>query len=61
VALNIEIRRAATADASELSTIAFAAKRYWGYPEAWIDLWADQLTIDDGYIEANRVFVASSN
>ena len=58
--LNIDIRSAATADASELTAIAFAAKRHWGYPEAWIDLWADQLTVDDSYIEANRAFIATN-
>src|SRR5690606_19491917 len=54
----IKIRSAATGDASELTIIAFAAKWYWGYPEEWIALWADQLTVDGTYIEANRVFLA---
>ena len=57
--MNVEIGSAATADASELTAIAFAAKRHWGYPEAWISLWADQLTVDDRYIETNRVFIAT--
>jgi GNAT superfamily N-acetyltransferase len=58
-AVNIEIRSAEAVEASELTAIAFAAKRYWGYPEAWIDLWADELSVDNKYIEKNRVFVAT--
>jgi hypothetical protein len=44
--VTIEIRRAEGPEASELTAVAFAAKRHWGYPEAWIDLWADELTVD---------------
>jgi GNAT superfamily N-acetyltransferase len=57
--MDIEIRRAEAFEASELTTIAFAAKRHWGYPEEWIDLWAGELSIDGGYIEGNRVFLAT--
>lgn len=53
------IRRAEAADAGELTAIAFAAKRHWGYPEAWIELWEDELTIDGRYIDENRVFLAT--
>ena len=55
----IRIARAEVSQASELTAIAFAAKRYWGYPEEWIDLWADELTISEEYISANDVFSAS--
>ena len=57
--MNVEIRRAEADDAPELTAVAFAAKRHWGYPEAWIDLWADELSIDGKYIGENRVFLAS--
>lgn len=55
----IEIRRAGGIQAAELSAIAFAAKRYWDYPEEWIQLWADELTVSEAYIEANWVYSAS--
>lgn len=58
--MNVDIRRSDGSEASDLTAIAFASKRHWGYPEAWIDLWADELTVDAAYIEANRVFVAES-
>ena len=40
----IEIRKAKPSEAETLTNIAYAAKRYWGYPEAYFDLWADSLT-----------------
>ena len=27
-----------------LTQIALAAKRHWGYPERWIEIWSSQLT-----------------
>lgn len=56
--MNVEIRKAEGDMAADLTAIAFAAKRHWNYPEEWIELWADELTIDADYIEANRVLVA---
>lgn len=58
-AVNIEIRSALATEASELTTIAFAAKRHWGYPESWIELWADELTVDGAYIEEHDVLSAT--
>jgi GNAT superfamily N-acetyltransferase len=52
------IRRAEAADASTLTSIALAAKRHWGYPEAWIRLWTPVLTITPGFIGAHEVFAA---
>jgi GNAT superfamily N-acetyltransferase len=57
--MDIEIRTAEAFEASELTAIAFAAKRHWDYPEEWIDLWAGELSIDGRYIEENRVFLAT--
>ncbi len=53
-----EIRRAAPGAASELSAIALAAKRHWGYPETWIEEWRDDLTVSPTFIENESVFVA---
>jgi GNAT superfamily N-acetyltransferase len=57
--VDIAIRRAEATEAPELTVIAFAAKRRWGYPETWIDLWADELSIDGRYIDENSVFLAT--
>jgi GNAT superfamily N-acetyltransferase len=56
--VNVEVPKADGSEASELTAIAFAAKRHWGYPEEWIDLWTDELTVDAAYLEENRVFLA---
>jgi hypothetical protein len=40
----MHIVRAKPEDAANLTGIAFAAKRHWGYPENWIESWRDLLT-----------------
>lgn len=56
--MTIEIRKADPADASELTRLAFAAKRYWGYSEELIELWADDLTITPEEIQSRYMLVA---
>ena len=43
-------------DRDVLTEIAFSAKRHWDYPEEWIQLWKDQLTISAPYIRDHYVF-----
>jgi GNAT superfamily N-acetyltransferase len=57
----IDIRRAQSDEADQLTSIAIVAKKYWGYPDRWIDLWRDQLTITADYIDASQVYVAYSD
>ena len=52
----MEIRRARTRDARELSYIAHAAKAYWGYPEVWLRLWHHDLTLTPRFIAEHEVF-----
>jgi GNAT superfamily N-acetyltransferase len=54
----IEIGRASPGDADALTRIAFAAKRYWGYPERWISHWSESLTITPAFVRDNEVFAA---
>jgi GNAT superfamily N-acetyltransferase len=54
----IDFRRARSSEADQLTAIAISAKRYWGYPDRWIDLWREQLTLTAEYIEAAEVVVA---
>jgi GNAT superfamily N-acetyltransferase len=56
--VRVRIRPARTGEAAALTAIAHAAKRYWGYPEAWIAQWQDALTITPAYIRDHAVFVA---
>jgi GNAT superfamily N-acetyltransferase len=53
-----EIRRAKPEEAATLTEISHAAKRYWGYPENWIEHWKDDLTITPEFIADNEVYIA---
>lgn len=52
------IERACTESHHRLTEIAHAAKRHWGYPERWMQLWRDALTITPDYISGNEVYIA---
>ena len=54
----IKITRATPDQAETLTQIAFAAKRHWGYPDAWIQLWSPVLTITPEFIEVHETCVA---
>jgi len=55
------IRRAQPVEAAKLTEIAFAAKRHWGYPEGWIEIWREELTVTPSFIERHEVFAAAEN
>jgi ribosomal protein S18 acetylase RimI-like enzyme len=54
----VEILRARPSDAEALTWISFAAKRYWGYPERWIERWRETLTISPEFIRRNETYAA---
>lgn len=54
----IHIRPVNPKEATVLTQIAVAAKRHWGYPERWIELWTPQLTFSPEYFESNESWVA---
>jgi N-acetylglutamate synthase-like GNAT family acetyltransferase len=58
--MNFQIRRAKPEEAGALTEIAHAAKRHWGYPENWIQLWQADLTITPEFIAENEVYVATN-
>lgn len=51
------IRPARPDEGPLLTTIAHAAKRHWGYPEAWMAAWREALTISAEVLARQRVFV----
>ena len=57
----MSIRRVRPEEAATLSQIALAAKRHWGYPERWMEIWKPQLTFSSEYFEANESWVAEIN
>jgi predicted N-acetyltransferase YhbS len=52
------IQPADAADADELTAIAHAAKRYWGYPASWMEQWREALTITEALVEQALVVKA---
>jgi GNAT superfamily N-acetyltransferase len=56
----IIIRRVFPEEAHELSQIALAAKRYWGYPERWIEIWGPQFTFDAEYFLEHESWAAEA-
>lgn len=59
--MNFEFLRGLPEHASILTEIAVAAKRHWGYPEKWIQIWLPALTISPEYISENEVWLAVVN
>src|SRR3989442_2503085 len=57
-ALTPAIRRARPSDAAALTRIAHAAKRHWRYPEEWIALWREALTVTPWVVERAPVYCA---
>jgi GNAT superfamily N-acetyltransferase len=54
----ITIQRAKPDEHERLTEIAHAAKRHWGYPERWIEIWKDALTITPEFVAGNEVYAA---
>jgi GNAT superfamily N-acetyltransferase len=52
------IERASPEDAATLTSIAFAAKRHWQYPESWIQRWKDSLTVTREYVGSRLTYCA---
>lgn len=57
----ISIRPVRPEEANALTQIALAAKRHWGYPERWIEIWTPQLTFTSEYFDRNESWVAVEN
>jgi GNAT superfamily N-acetyltransferase len=57
----ISILQATPDQAGILTTITFASKRHWSYPEKWIQIWSPLLTITPEYILENETWVAVQN
>jgi GNAT superfamily N-acetyltransferase len=48
-------------DADTLSRVAAAAKAYWGYPDEWLRLWADDLRVTRRQIERGYYLIAKDS
>jgi GNAT superfamily N-acetyltransferase len=54
----IQIRKAEPAEHEMLTAVAHAAKRYWGYPDAWLELWESELTLTPESIDEGDTYCA---
>jgi GNAT superfamily N-acetyltransferase len=55
------IRSAKQKEADHLTSVSFASKAYWRYPEQYFKTWQNELTITPEYIDENDVFVIENN
>lgn len=56
--MTLVIREAKDIESDILTSISFVSKRYWNYPEEYLNIWEKELTITPKYIHENIVFVA---
>jgi len=54
-------RNALPEEADKLTVLTLNSKRYWGYPDEWMAMWTEDLTIMPEYIEKNMVVLAEEN
>jgi len=54
----MKIVRAKGDDAAALSNIALSAKRHWRYPERWLEIWRESLTVRPEFIVAHETYAA---
>lgn len=54
--MKIEILKADTTDAEQLTEIAWQSKSHWNYPKEWMELWREGLKITEEIIQKNEVF-----
>ena len=55
-----QIRAAVPGEAAALTRIAKRSKRHWNYPEEYLALWNDVLTVTPEFIQAGYTFVAEA-
>lgn len=51
-----EFAKASPEDIPELNKICLASKRYWNYPEEWIEQWKEDLKIKRDFFERGAVY-----
>ena len=57
----VRIRPARPGEAGALTDLAYASKRFWGYPEEELDACCGPLTVSADYIREYAVFVAEDD
>jgi GNAT superfamily N-acetyltransferase len=57
----LHIQHAGSTDADSLSRIAYISKKFWGYPNEWMDVWRPILTLDPESLTKHPAYVAHVN
>ncbi len=56
--ITYQIRHAEVSEADQLTALAIRSQGSWGYPQAWMDLWRERLTITPEIIKNSISLVA---
>jgi ribosomal protein S18 acetylase RimI-like enzyme len=62
--INLEsmlFRTALISDLPRLNKISIQSKKYWGYPDEWMERWLDDLTLDEVKLATQQVLVLELN
>lgn len=57
----LKVRPAEPQEANKLTTLAFASKAHWGYPQEWLEAWHEDLTVTPDMIKNSIAFVVELN
>jgi GNAT superfamily N-acetyltransferase len=57
----IIVRPARPEEADELTKLSFRSKAYWGYPNAWLTAWTQELTVTKNMVENWITYVVEVN
>lgn len=61
MSVEVRVRRGRPDEAPALTALARRAKASWGYPDAWLAQWDDELAFTPAYIASEHVWVAEAD
>ncbi len=53
----MKMRKATIADLNALNRISVMSKKYWGYPEQWMEQWLDDLTLTETDLNTQGIVI----
>ena len=56
--MGLTFKKATIADLDTLNAISLASKRYWDYPESWIQNWKNDLTVTLQELNNHSILIA---
>ncbi|MFT6828180.1 MAG: ribosomal-protein-alanine N-acetyltransferase [Roseivirga sp.] len=55
-----QIEKAQLEDLATLNRIIWEAKQHWGYPDEWMEMWRDELTLQPSDLALQQIYVIKS-